>query len=444
MKRSSSAWGRAVWMLAAMFAATTASGQTTLTEEEVVRAALQSNPDVLVSAANLEAKEAARRQSTSNLLPQAVASYAHIRNGEEVVFQTPDFSTSPPTVTEQVVQPETASTLSFDVTQPLFQGGALWQARKIAGLGVESAEADLAAARSRIALRAREAYYDLVQAQGQLTIAQKTLEQLEENKRVVDRMFQVGSAPRADVLRLDASLAQGQQNLLTSENQLRVAQVALNLVMNREAGGELRADEVVETPAFDMAIADARARAKEQRPELNSIAHQVAAAERATKAAQGALLPSLSLQYHYQREADPGAFSQGEDSWWVGGFARFELPVGLGNVARVQQAKAQAASAARGLESSQNAVLLEVEQAHAAFEIARKGIDLAERQLAAAEESYRQVEVRYRNGEAAQVDLLDAQARLTAARVNLLVTRVGFRRALARLHHAMGDPAFSG
>lgn len=401
-----------------------------LTEDDVVREALVRNPEILSAAALWDAQKAGNWEATSNMLPHAVGAFNTRRNDKEIAFDG------------LVVQPKTQSTWTFDVTQPVFRGGTLWQAKKIAGLNRDAAESDLSATRGMVSLRAREAVYELVQSQGEVQIAEETLAQLQENKRVVDRMFEVGSAPRADVLRIDASLAAGEQALVTAQTRVRLSQATINVVMNRDLATPVQISEGMELPDFDLSLEAARDRARTSRPELRAIDLRADAADRSVTAARGSLLPTVGAQFHYQKDETDLAFSSTE-SWWIGGVAQLEIPLGLGNFARVQRAKANAASARRGQESSINGVLLEVEAAYSQYEVAKEGLDLAARQLAAAEESYRQVQVRYRNGEAAQVDLLDAQTRLTTAKVNQLNQRVGFRRAVARMHRAMGDDALA-
>lgn len=407
----------------------------TLREEDVVRLALERHPELLEVEAAVDIQRSALKVAGSDLLPAASLGYTMLRNDEATTLP---FSVggNPGAIT---LQPETNARLTFDLTQPIFRGGALLQNRKGARLNLDAAGADLSAMRVALELRARETVYDLLLAEGRLDIAKENLDQLRESERVVTRRFEVGAAPRSDLLRIQASVAEGEQALLQAENDLELGRVKLNNVISSPLHDAIEIAEDPELPHFDLSLDASLDRALGERPELRALALRKDAADAARRAASGALLPSVTAQFHYERDSDPGAFASGDDSWYVAGVARFDWPLGMGNVGRVQQARAAARATEHRLDATEKRVLLEVEAAHRALEVARKGIELSARQFSAAEESFRQTEVRYRNGDAAQVDFLDAQARLTAAKVNQLEKRLNLRRAVSRLRAAIGE-----
>jgi len=426
-----------VGMVAGSFAWAGPAQSGTLREDEVVRLALERHPELLEVEAAVDAQRSALKVASSDLLPVASLGYTLLRNDEETTIPF-SVAGSPSAIT---VQPETNARLTFDLTQPIFRGGALLQGRKGARFNLDAAGEDLSAMRVALELRARETVYDLLLAEGRLDIAKENLDQLRESERVVTRRFEVGAAPRSDLLRIQASVAEGEQALLQAENDLELGRVRLNNVISSPLHDAIEIAEDPELPQFDLTLEVCIDRALGERPELRALALRRDAADATRRAATGALLPSVSAQFHYERDSDPGAFAAGDDSWYVAGVARFDWPIGMGNIGRVQQARAAVRATEHRLDATEKRVLLEVEAAYRALEVAQKGIELSARQFSAAEESFRQTEVRYRNGDAAQVDFLDAQARLTGAKVNQLEKRLNLRRAVSRLRAAMGEGA---
>ncbi len=414
-----------------------------LTEEDIVRTALERNPQVKAGAQGVRAARAARWGALSDLFPKAGVSYTGIRNEEEVTFSPAAFD---PTAGDSgaghaqdiVVLPLDQRTLTFEVSQPLFAGGSLYQRWRIAALQKQMAEHDLARTRTSVAFQAREAYYGAIQARGYLRIAEETLEELRENKRVVERMYEVGLVPRNDLLRSEVALARGEQDLQRAEDGVRLAYVGLRVVMDLPSDTPVQVADTVGVPTFDGSLEECLREALSTRPDLLSAEKGLKVAGKGVKAAAGSLLPQLGAAFQYERQSEETAFSGDKDTWRLVASASFSLPLALGNVATVEEARARELQAREGVRSLRRGVELDVEGAYSQLNVARKGLVFAERQLESAEENYRLVHRRFQEGEATHLDLLDAQTQLTTAKVNDLNTSVDYRHALALLAFAMG------
>jgi outer membrane protein len=414
-----------------------------LTEDEVVRTALERNPRIKAGAQAVRAARAVRWSALSDMLPTANVAYTGIRNDEEITFNPAAFD---PTAidsgsgqsAEIIVQPLDLRTLTFEVNQPLFAGGSLYQRWRMAALQKQMAEHDLAGTRTSVAFQAREAYYGAIQARGYLRIAQETLEQLRENKRVVERMYEVGMVPRNDLLRSEVALARGEQDLQRADDGVRLACVGLRVVMDLPSDTTVEVADTVGVPPFDKSLEECMQAAFGTRPDLLGAEKGLRVASKGVKAAAGSLLPRLGAAFQYERQSEETAFSGDKDTWRVVASASFDLPLALGNVARVEEARAKELQAREGVRGLRRAVELDVESAYSQLNVARKGLTFAQRQLASAQENYRLVQRRFQEGEATHLDLLDAQTQLTTAKANDLNTRADYRHALALLALAMG------
>lgn len=409
-----------------------------LTEEQAVRLALERNPQVRAAEDRVSYARAGVWEATSNMLPTASASYAKIRNREEIAFEFDIGDIPGIEMAKQIITPLEMKTFSVDVTQPLFTGGALYQSRKIASRSLEASKSDLDAVRQSVALQAREAYYSLIKAEGFLEIARETLGRIRENKRVVDKMFEVGLVPNSDVLRVDAALAQGEQGSQEAEEGVELARAYLNIVLNRPMGTPVGVERGVEIVPFERSLEECIEAALRGRPDLRQMELNVEIAKRGVKASMGSLIPSLALVYHYEWSDLATAFAP-QDSWRLMGVVSYDLPLGLGHAARVRGARAQAREAEQGLEQIRDGIELEVKAAWSALSVARKGLRYAESQLVSATENHRVMDRRYREGDVTYLDLLDAETLLTQAKVNHLNTRIDYRLALASLRKAMGE-----
>jgi outer membrane protein len=293
-----------------------------LTEDEVVRMALERNPQVKAGAQAVRAARAVRWSALSDMLPKASVTYAGIRNEEEITFSAAAFD---PTATDSgagqvpdiVVQPLDQRTLSFEVNQPLFAGGSLYQRWRMTALQKQMAEHELAGTRTSVAFQAREAYYGAIQARGYLRIAEETLEQLQENKRVVERMYEVGMIPRNDLLRSEVALARGEQDLQRAEDGVRLAYVGLRVVLDLPSDTAVEVADTVGVPPFEGSPEECLQQALKTRPDLLSAEKGLKVAGKGVKAAAGSLLPRLGAAFQYERQSEETAFSGDKDTWRV-------------------------------------------------------------------------------------------------------------------------------
>src|SRR5262249_31053339 len=81
-----------------------------------------------------------------------------------------------------------------------------------------SSEHNLSATTNNTDLNARTTYYSWVRARLQVGVAQQAVETARGHLDDVQKSFNVGSASRADVLRVESSLAENQLNLVRAAN----------------------------------------------------------------------------------------------------------------------------------------------------------------------------------------------------------------------------------
>lgn len=415
-----------------------------LTEEDAVRLALARNPSVLAAKQGVNASSAGVWQSISAMLPSANAGYTKMRNNEEITMEFPNpgaayDSLAPPTI-EAVVQPLTTGSYTLEVSQPLFTGGALYQSLQISRDSKSVAELELQATRNQVVLEAREAYYGLIKARGLARLAAETRTMLREDLRMVRRMRELGMIAITDVLGVEVAEAGAEQGLQQAEAGECLALASLNLVIDRDIETPV---EPVEPPIDNrlhrpMPVDSCIALALRERPDLAAARRGVKIARRGVKAAAGSLLPSAAVTYQYTRNQEESAFSPSRDSWRIIGSVGWELPLGFGNVARVQEAKAHARQAAHAIRAFEKGVSLEVKATHLAVETAQKAIKVAHRRVRAASENHRAISTRYREGDATNLELLDAHQQRGDAITNQLNTSLDLRLAMARLKFAMG------
>lgn len=93
------------------------------------------------------------------------------------------------------------------------------------------------------------AYYQIVQLNQQKKALQQTIQFFDERKQIADSRFTIGTAPKTDLLQAQVDLNQQKGNLLTIENNIRVAKAAFNNLLARTPETVFEVEDVIQPDA---------------------------------------------------------------------------------------------------------------------------------------------------------------------------------------------------
>jgi len=417
-----------------------------LTITQSVEIALQGNEEIkAVEEKQWQAKYGVM-ESVGNFLPSVSLSTAYSRaeGGRELDFP---IATRADLTTGEILY-ESSVRVSFmeeeshdtklEVVQPIFQGGALWSQLGLARTQRRAAGFELQAKRSEIALRVKEAYCGVLEAENLLEAMDEAVDLSREHLRVAQSLYEAGMAGRAETLRGDVLLSFTLQDSLRAVNGLIMARRAFNSLLNYDLDREVFLTEVEETRPLDLTLDECVQVAFESNPALRGFQTQLTMAGKSVSLARSSFLPKVNLVLDYGWYEDKYRFDPDDDYWMLMGLASWEIFAGTRNLARYKQSKAGYRQAEHELKAFGDGLELQVTQAYLDLQEATGRLDMALRALASAEENYRVNEASYREGMATQVDKIDAQMTLTEARVNYASTRYEIYKVQARLESLMG------
>jgi outer membrane protein TolC len=335
--------------------------------------------------------------------------------------------------------------MTLRLRQPLYVGGKVGAALKIAGYGRRLTEAHIETSRNNTATAADRAYLDAVAAQLAMEVYVAAEELADSNLNVVRALYAQGQVSEYDLLRAQVRAANVRPDRIAARNAARLAADRLRALLALTADVALTLDTVLPQqvparPDRDSLLAEALA----NRPELHQAAGQVDINRKLISIARAGSRPSLSLSSALQWSGISDDFGPSKDEWYRSWNASLNLswPIftGFAVSGQVRQAKVdlyQSELAQSGLERQ---VRLDVEQAAGNLE------EASERLLALGEtvdQALRGVaiaRVRYENGMGTQLELLDAEVALTQARVNRIAALHDLAIAQSELRRAVGRP----
>ena len=202
---------------------------------------------------------------------------------------------------------------SVNLSQPLFRPQNFAQYAQ-AKFSVEQSNALYAAAEQDLIVRVAQAYFDVLLAQYNLTLAQAQVEAIGEQLAQAKRTFEVGTTTITDTheaqARYDLTVAQQ----IVAQNELEIRQNALLQIIGRLPGDLVSVRSEVPLLALEPASMEAWVeKAAQNNAEVVVARAAVEIATEEVKKARGGHLPTLDLVASYGESAFGGGNAGGSD-----------------------------------------------------------------------------------------------------------------------------------
>lgn len=301
------------------------------------------------------------------------------------------------------------------------------------------------AVKNDLDLAVKRAFFQALQAEAQIQVAQEEVDRSKERLANVQKEFEAGARARVDVLQFETRLRQAETNLITAQNGLALAKQVLNNTLGRPIETPFDPVEVpFSTIAANLSDDELVAFASHQRAELQANLLQIDLLAFLREAEERGNLPSLNLSLNHSRTFGQTGFGAASGS--TVGVLALSWPIFDSGItrARVKQARQDEVQAKIQREQLTLGISLEVRQARTNIENAASRLAVAEKAVALAQETYRLQTIRFAAGEGIPVEVADASTELTRAKSNLVAARYDYQRAVAELERAIGGTLMEG
>lgn len=362
--------------------------------------------------------------------------------------------------------PSLSSFLGFQFTQPLLRNRWLFANRAplvIARRNVRASRATFEAQVSSTVQQVVGQYWNVVQARGNLEVAQKSLDAAEATYKHDKRALELGALPPLDIYRSESQVAGRRVQVIQSEYALRQAEDAFRQTVGADLDPYFRALDLDLTeppePGEELRSVDAATalqQAMGKRPELEAARQSLANDDTSIRLAHNNLLPDLRVNGNYSGNGlNNLATAQGVAAGGFGdslnqlfGFGYPSYGFGLTLNLPVKNRSGQAAlgsaliSRSRDLYTERqikeqitydvsNAVH-QLEEAKINIAASKESVDLARKTMAAEQR-------KYELGTGQIFLVLEAQTELAAAEQGLLQAEVSYRLAVAAVDYSTGN-----
>ncbi len=404
-----------------------------LSMEEAVEIGLENNLEIQVSEAETGVRKALWKQAKAKRWPIVSAgSLSFVQGGDSQLLRTPGMMMR--TVGDNTFTQE----FSLYSRMPIYTGGLIRGGIKANRFAWEGSQAGLKDMMVEMAFQIRQAYLSAALAKIQHHIHQQHIHVQEELLRIVKSKYRHGKGLKADVLRVQAGVAEARQHLNTHHNHLNHELFELKARMGVDLGSDIRLSEALRYSSWQGESLSVLVNgAIKDHPEIIEAGKQVREAEAQLKVARSQYLPQVYGQVSGNiriPENEPNGLGNG-----VVGMLTANLPVfDRERDAGVKAAKAKLIKAQMNLKNQGLNIAKNIAQVWSELEFAGENVSLAKPAVADAQEDLRLMNERYKVGKAIQVEVQDAILTLLQAQLNEAQAIYDYELAKIKLSRAIG------
>ncbi len=423
--------------------AASATSARTFTLDQAIQTALRQNPTVLNAIQEIERTKGVIIQIRAEALPHISPSFTY-------QWTDPNLGSSGGGIVggggaSRGLRSDLFYNIRVTGTQLIFNG-TTWPAIRGTFFQRDSAYFSLRNTVDQTISTVKTQFYQIVVDKLLIEVQQESVHLLESQLKDQQNRFEAGTVPRFNVLQAEVALYNQLPNLITAQNNYRIAQLTLaktlGLDFDPRRGNNPPLEVVGEMPynPRNISLVDAIELGKQMRPFLKQARANVLNQIEQVHVALGGFLPTINTTGGGEWVSSPinssfgdiskGWVTQVTGSWpiWDSGavYGQFKQQRAL-----LQESKITYDDDARQVE-------LEVQTAYSNLQFNRELVQSQEKNVDLANEALRLAKARLDAGAGVQLDVLNAQVQLLTAQSTRLQALFGYNSSLAEFDRATG------
>lgn len=327
--------------------------------------------------------------------------------------------------------------------QPIFMGGAIMAANKIADLSEQMAASDLALQQQSTLYDIDQAYWMVVSLRQKEQLAHSYRDLVKKLSDDVNKMIKQGVATKADGLKVDVKVNEADMQVTQVEDGLVLARMLLCQLCGLPMDSPITlADE--NSKSLKPSLTDSYAATDTTyaaRPEIQLLEHAIGISEQTTRLVRAAYLPHVALTGGYLI-SNPNVFNGFERKfagvWNVGVLVQIPVWNWFEGSYKVRASKTATAIATMQLSDVRQKVGLQVAQSQFKLKEAVKKYNMATQNMKSAEENLRCANMGFKEGVMEVTDVMTAQTAWQMAQSQKIDAEVGVKLSQVNVKKALG------
>ncbi len=385
----------------------------TLSLEKSILLGLDNSRDIQIAKREREKASARITEAWAEALPTWDLNAAYTRLDEVASFDV---------FTETITMGDKNNyTLTTDIRQPLFRGGAVGAGIRAARYYTALTDESLRGSYQQLIFDVRKAYYDARLALELERAGAEAVQVARQHLQDAQKDRAAGMASDFDVLRADVELKNLVAEHVKDQNRYRLGVATLLNVIGVSQESQVEIADPLTYRPLEPVMEDAVRKAFLEHPDILEGELWVRVQKEAAKAARAGHWPEvdaiLSGSYARPDPHDQTRIDWG-NAWNAGVSLTYHLFEGFRTSARIEQQKISLEQRRIELLDTEERILLEIKQAMLSLEDAARSVESQEANVAQAQEALRLAQLGFRQGVRKWIEVLDAQRALTQARAN--------------------------
>jgi outer membrane protein len=298
------------------------------------------------------------------------------------------------------------------------------------------------ASQNDLVLSIKEAYFNAIKAKMLVDVSLDAVKDGEEQLKVAQSRYELGSASLSDVLKAKVLRSNAKLDLITAENNQKLAIANLSFVMGIDVNEEFDVADDLPDATIDITYDQALNEALTKNPSYRKAEFNLSAAKSQLWMAKANILPTLSLSLSHSTSVNSSAdlfnFEKKDASYYFGASLSFNVFNNLSDATSIVANKKSVSTSEELLKNTMNSVALDVKQAYLDVQLNMETMNLNDESVAAAQEDLNIVREKYNLGAATMLEVLDAEVSFKQAQVNKVQALFDYNLAISRLENVMG------
>lgn len=326
----------------------------------------------------------------------------------------------------------------IQIVEPLYAGGQITAANKLAKLGMECQEEQRRKTRSEVIAEVDKAYFNLISVHGKVQMLEAISRQIEELGRKVGISVDAELATSNDLLRVQTKLSELKYQLQKARNGEELCRLALESTLGLNLDEQVYPIDTVLAIAMPSSLDESIV----NRPELALLQKNVSIKEAQLKKERSNYLPTVALSagYTYYGNLKMKGTTQLADGSLYNFSKEYKDGVTIGMLSvsvplfhwgaefkKVKKAKIDLEDARLDLQKNTRLLSIEVRQAVQNLTSGYQMIETAELGQRQADENLRVMQNKYDASMATLTDLLEAESQWQQAHSNLIEAQTQYK-----------------
>ena len=400
------------------------------TLNSLIRTALTNNHDLRIAIARVEQSRAIAGQAKAQFVPRVGYEGAASRGRNEFLGNA----------NPNGARTGDAAFAALNASWEIDLWGRIRRLNESARASFLASEEGRRGVRLSLVAEIAQAYFELLELERRLQIANRTTDSFKESARIFSQRFEAGGASKLDTARAEAALASTAANVPDIERQIAMKENQISVLLGQHPGPIVHSAKLEDQVLPPEVPAGLPSALLERRPDIRQAEQNLRSANAQIGVSVAEFFPKIGLTTFFGKvSGELSAFTAGTANAWSAA-ASLSGPIFQGGalVGQYREAKAKREEARLRYEQTALNAFRDVADAL----VTREKLEAIRAEQARAVKAYEQaVQLslqRYTDGKAAYFEVLEAQQQLFPAENSLARTELNRLLVIVQLYKALG------